>query len=128
MCVQVFPVPARDTSYSSKEEPSHRLLLLQVAEGTKEVLRGRQPICKYPVSFPAYYAMRALNFCFSVEMERSSALTQSLGTEPSPSVPDPQLPGKDTYLLLWTQLTFQIVPFCFAPLFLSPGSPDTVLL
>lgn len=57
MCVQVFPVPVRDTSYPSKEEPNHRLLLLQVAEGTKQVLRGRQPICKYPVSFPAYYAM-----------------------------------------------------------------------
>lgn len=56
---------------------------------------------------------RALNFCFSVEMERSSALTQSLGTEPSPSVPDPQLPGKDTYLLLWTQLYLSDCSFLF---------------
>lgn len=59
---------------------------------------------------------RALNFCFSVEVERSAVLTQSLGAEPSPSVPDTQLTGKDTYLLLWTQLTFQIAPFYFSPL------------
>lgn len=71
---------------------------------------------------------RALNFCFSLEIERSTVLTQSLGTDPSPTVPDPQLTGKDTYLLLWTRLTFQIVPFYFSPLFLSPGSPDTILL
>lgn len=55
--VQAFQVQVRDTGYSCKEEQNQHLVLVQVAEGTKQVLRGRQPICKYPVSFPAYYAM-----------------------------------------------------------------------
>lgn len=41
----------------AKRKQNHRILLVQVAEGRKQVSRGRQPICKYPVSFPAYYAM-----------------------------------------------------------------------
>lgn len=55
--VQVFQVQVRDTSYSCKEgtKPPHSAG--QVAEGRQQVSRGRQPICKYPVSFPAYYAM-----------------------------------------------------------------------
>lgn len=55
--VQVFQVQVRDTSYLCKEgtKPPHSAG--QVAEGRQQVLRGRQPICKYPVSFPAYYAM-----------------------------------------------------------------------
>lgn len=41
----------------AKRKQNHSVLLVQVAEGRKQVSRGRQSICKYPVSFPAYYAM-----------------------------------------------------------------------
>lgn len=57
MCCPSLSSPSQGYKLLQPEEPNHHLLLLQVAEGTEELLRGRQPICKYPVSFPAYYAM-----------------------------------------------------------------------
>lgn len=58
--------------------------------GQKRFWGAGSPSASIQFLFLLTMQYRALNFCFSVEMERSTVLTQSLGTEPSPSVPDLQ--------------------------------------
>lgn len=63
---------ARDISYLYKEEQTHHVLLVQVVEGTKQVLGAGSPSASIQFLFLLTMQCRALNFCFSMKIEEQS--------------------------------------------------------